>query len=251
MRNSYVFYRSFRTALELFTDTEELMLRRAIENYALDDAEPEQLPSNLQAVFEVAKANIDSANKRYDKRNESEAQNGRPKKWIEQEKAEALFQKLGSWNAVARELKVSRETLRKARETWKEHPTEAAQKRPETAQKPRPKSSQSLLAGFWAGENRETIEKPTKIQTAQKPKNLNYNDNDNVEEDIKSSSSTIGIVKEEDKRTQHGRSGGTQLEAVPPPSGWEWRGGVLEDEGHHFRLAINKQTREGRGIQLD
>lgn len=248
MRNSYVFYRSFRTALELFTDTEELMLRRAIENYALDDAEPEQLPSNLQAVFEVAKANIDSANKRYDKRNENNAQNGRPKKQIDREKAEALFQKLGSWNAVARELKISKDTLRKARETWGKQADEKDEKPDEKVEE---KVSKSFSYSFSPVGDRETIEKPTKIQKTKKTKNLNYNDNDNVEEDIKSSSSTIGIVKEEDKRTQHGRSGGTQLEAVPPPSGWEWRGGVLEDEGHHFRLAINKQTREGRGIQLD
>lgn len=251
MRNSYVFYRSFRTALELFTDTEELMLRRAIENYALDDAEPEQLPSNLQAVFEVAKANIDSANKRYDKRNESEAQNGRPKKWIEQEKAEELFQKLGSWNAVAKELCVSPNTLRKARCAWEKQSGKNAKTMSKSMSKSIAKTNETFCGTFCAPKNRETIEKPTKIQEAQKRKNLNYNDNDNVEEDIKSSSSTIGIVKEEDKRTQHGRSGGTQLEAVPPPSGWEWRGGVLEDEGHHFRLAINKQTREGRGIQLD
>ena len=85
------------------------------------------------------------------------------------------------------------------------------------------------------------------------PHNLNDNDNDNDNvndnEKIYKDFSQLSLSKNLNNPSDE--TDGTLLEAVPPPPGWEWRGGVLEDDGHHFRLAINKTTREGRGIQLD
>jgi hypothetical protein len=81
------------------------------------------------------------------------------------------------------------------------------------------------------------------------PKNLNDNDNDNDNEKILKDFSQLSLRKNLNNPSDE--TDGTLLEAVPPPPGWEWKGGVLEDDGHHFRLAINKTTREGRGIQLD
>ena len=81
------------------------------------------------------------------------------------------------------------------------------------------------------------------------PDNLNDNDNVNDNEKIYKDFSQLSLSKNLNNPSDE--TGGTLLEAVPPPPGWEWRGGVLEDDGHHFRLAINKTTREGRGIQLD
>ena len=81
------------------------------------------------------------------------------------------------------------------------------------------------------------------------PHNLNDNDNVNDNEKIYKDFSQLSLRK--DLNNPSDETDGTLLEAVPPPPGWEWRGGVLEDDGHHFRLAINKTTREGRGIQLD
>ena len=85
------------------------------------------------------------------------------------------------------------------------------------------------------------------------PDNLNDNDNDNVNdnEKIYKDFSQLSLRKNLIENNPSDETDGTLLEAVPPPPGWEWRGGVLEDDGHHFRLAINKTTREGRGIQLD
>lgn len=81
------------------------------------------------------------------------------------------------------------------------------------------------------------------------PHNLNDNDNVNDNEKIYKDFSQLSLSKNLNNPSDE--TDGTLLEAVPPPPGWEWRGGVLEDDGHHFRLAINKITREGRGIQLD
>ena len=81
------------------------------------------------------------------------------------------------------------------------------------------------------------------------PDNLNDNDNVNDNEKIYKDFSQLSLSKNLNNPSDE--TDGTLLEAVPPPPGWEWKGGVLEDDGHHFRLAINKTTREGRGIQLD
>ena len=81
------------------------------------------------------------------------------------------------------------------------------------------------------------------------PHNLNDNDNVNDNEKIYKDFSQLSLSKNLNNPSDE--TDGTLLEAVPPPPGWEWKGGVLEDDGHHFRLAINKTTREGRGIQLD
>ena len=81
------------------------------------------------------------------------------------------------------------------------------------------------------------------------PDNLNDNVNDNDNEKVLKDFSQLSLRK--DLNNPSDETDGTLLEAVPPPPGWEWKGGVLEDDGHHFRLAINKTTREGRGIQLD
>lgn len=79
--------------------------------------------------------------------------------------------------------------------------------------------------------------------------NVNYNVNVNDNEKIYKDFSQLSLSKNLNNPSDE--TDGTLLEAVPPPPGWEWKGGVLEDDGHHFRLAINKTTREGRGIQLD
>ena len=91
-----------------------------------------------------------------------------------------------------------------------------------------------------------SVEKvPVKTRKNQKNPNDNVNENEKVLKDF----SQFSLRK--DLNNPSDETDGTLLEAVPPPPGWEWKGGVLEDDGHHFRLAINKTTREGRGIQLD
>ena len=93
------------------------ILYDAIADYALDGIEPD-LSGTIGAIFEMARRNIEEANTRYDKSIEAGKQGGRPRKWIDQKEAEALFTELGSWSAVAEKLDVAENTLLKARRVW-------------------------------------------------------------------------------------------------------------------------------------
>ncbi len=93
------------------------ILYDAIADYALDGIEPD-LSGTIGAIFEMARRNIEEANTRYDKSIEAGKQGGRPRKWVDREEAERLYAELKSWDKVADELGVARETLRKARAVW-------------------------------------------------------------------------------------------------------------------------------------
>lgn len=117
MRDSFVFYRSYRNAAKMLDEHNRAILYDAIADYALDGIEPD-LSGTIGAIFEMARRNIEEANTRYDKSIEAGKQGGRPRKWIDREKAEQLYTELKSWDKVADELGVARETLRKARAVW-------------------------------------------------------------------------------------------------------------------------------------
>ena len=216
MRDSFVFYSSFLDTIERAPEQVRLSLFTELCNCGLERKKLSEVEYPVCLFVTQAMANVERSNKRYEQAVENGKQGGRPKKWIDQAEAEKLFSELGSWNAVAEKLDVSPNTLYKARSIWEER-----------------KNLKNL-------------------------KNLNYNDNDN-DNILGYNTPPLGggsiitvkdvILSENDNPSDE--TDGTLLEAVPPPPGWEWRGGVLEDDGHHFRLAINKTTREGRGIQLD
>ena len=117
MRDSFVFYRSYRNAAKMLDEHNRATLYDAIADYALDGIEPD-LSGTIGAIFEMARRNIEEANTRYDKSIEAGKQGGRPRKWIDREEAERLYTELKSWDKVADELGVARETLRKARAVW-------------------------------------------------------------------------------------------------------------------------------------
>ena len=117
MRDSFVFYRSYRNAAKMLDEHNRAILYDAIADYALDGIEPD-LSGTIGAIFEMARRNIEEANTRYDKSIEAGKQGGRPRKWIDREEAERLYAELKSWDKVADELGVARETLRKARAVW-------------------------------------------------------------------------------------------------------------------------------------
>lgn len=117
MRDSFVFYRSYRNAAKMLDEHNRAILYDAIADYALDGIEPD-LSGTIGAIFEMARRNIEEANTRYDKSIEAGKQGGRPRKWIDREEAERLYTELKSWDKVADELGVARETLRKARAVW-------------------------------------------------------------------------------------------------------------------------------------
>ena len=117
MRDSFVFYRSYRNAAKMLDEHNRAILYDAIADYALDGIEPD-LSGTIGAIFEMARRNIEEANTRYDKSIEAGKQGGRPRKWVDREEAERLYAELKSWDKVADKLGVARETLRKARAVW-------------------------------------------------------------------------------------------------------------------------------------
>ena len=213
MRDSFVFYSSFLDTIERAPEQVRLSLFTELCNCGLERKKLSEVEYPVCLFVTQAMANVERSNKRYEQAVENGKQGGRPKKWIDQAEAEKLFSELGSWNAVAEKLDVSPNTLYKARSIWEER-----------------KNLKNL-----------------------KNLNVNYNVNDNFNdnEKIYKDFSQLSLSKNLIENNPSDETDGTLLEAVPPPPGWEWRGGVLEDDGHHFRLAINKTTREGRGIQLD
>lgn len=244
MRNSFVFYKSYSAGFEWLTAEEELAVRRAIENYALNGAEPEQLTGTSRAVFEVVRPLIDNSIARYEQSVESGKQGGRPTKWIDRGEAEKLYAELGSWDAVAKAMKVSKDTLRKARFAWENGKTKKDEKRRKTYEKPTPKKAHS----FSSFDGEKTIEKPTKIQKEKKTKNLNYNVNDNViginTPPIGGGSiNTLQNIILTDNETQFCVEREKSLRAFPPPRNCEWVSDILTgSSGKPCRMAKNIET---------
>ena len=215
MRDSFVFYSSFLDTIERAPEQVRLSLFTELCNCGLERKKLSEVEYPVCLFVTQAMANVERSNKRYEQAVENGKQGGRPKKWIDQTEAEKLFSELGSWNAVAEKLDVSPNTLYKARSIWEERKNL--------------KNLKNLNVNY----------------------NVNVNDNDNVNDNEKIYKDFSQLSLSKNLNNPSDETDGTLLEAVPPPPGWEWRGGVREDDGQHFRLAINKTTREGRGIQLD
>ena len=235
MRDSFVFYSSFLDTIERAPEQVRLSLFTELCNCGLERKKLSEVEYPVCLFVTQAMANVERSNKRYEQAVENGKQGGRPKKWIDQTEAEKLFSELGSWNAVAEKLDVSPNTLYKARSIWEKSKCAKTSK----TQKPQEFQKTQEIQGLQARKNLKNL----------KNLNVNYNVNDN--EKIYKDFSQLSLSKNLIENNPSDETDGTLLEAVPPPPGWEWRGGVLEDDGHHFRLAINKTTREGRGIQLD
>ncbi len=74
MRDSYVFYRNFFECIEKLPAKEQLSAYRAISNYALNGIATD-LKGTAQIIYDMAKPNIDSNNKKY----KNGCKGGRPK----------------------------------------------------------------------------------------------------------------------------------------------------------------------------
>lgn len=117
-RESFVFYRSFAENLHRVPASDRLTAYECLIACALGDRSVDSLPYPLNAIIGQMLENVDAAKKRYDSAVENGKKGGRPRKWIDQEEAEALYAKLGSWPKVADALDVDRSTLWKARKAW-------------------------------------------------------------------------------------------------------------------------------------
>ena len=218
MRDSFVFYRSFAEVISMIPDAEDkITLLNALIEYGLNGTEPD-LQYPLSAMFKQMTSSISGAQKRYQASVENGKKGGRPKTDDECKIRELKEQGLTD-KQIAEELKCSISSVEKV-----------------------PVKTRKNL----------------KVDATRKnQKNPNDNVNDNIlgynTPPLRGGSiiTVKDVILSENKNNPSDETDGTLLETVPPPPGWEWKGGVLEDDGHHFRLAINKTTREGRGIQLD
>ena len=218
MRDSFVFYRSFAEVISMIPDAEDkITLLNALIEYGLNGTEPD-LQYPLSAMFKQMTSSISGAQKRYQASVENGKKGGRPKT-VDEHKIRELKEQGLTDKQIAEELKCSISSVEKV-----------------------PVKTRKNL----------------KVDATRKnQKNPNDNVNDNIlgynTPPLRGGSiiTVKDVILSENKNNPSDETDGTLLEAVPPPPGWEWKGGVLEDDGHHFRLAINKTTREGRGIQLD
>lgn len=218
MRDSFVFYRSFAEVISMIPDVEDkITLLNALIEYGLNGTEPD-LQYPLSAMFKQMTSSISGAQKRYQASVENGKKGGRPKT-VDEYKIRELKEQGLTDKQIAEELKCSISSVEKV-------PV---------------KTRKNLKVN----------------ETRKNQKNPNDNVNDNIlgynTPPLRGGSiiTVKDVILSENKNNPSDETDGTLLEAVPPPPGWEWKGGVLEDDGHHFRLAINKTTREGRGIQLD
>ena len=201
--------------ISMIPDAEDkITLLNALIEYGLNGTEPD-LQYPLSAMFKQMTSSIAGAQKRYQASVENGKKGGRPKT-VDEYKIRELKEQGLTDKQIAEELKCSISSVEKV-------PV---------------KTRKNLKVNDRKNHNNET-------RKNQKNPNDNVNDNEKIYKDFSQLSLRKNLNNPSDE------TDGTLLEAVPPPPGWEWKGGVLEDDGHHFRLAINKTTREGRGIQLD
>ncbi len=254
MRDSFIFYKSYSAAFNWLAPDEELAIRRAIENYAFDGVEPEQLSNASRAIFEIIRPHIDSSNERYDKTVEGGKKGGRPRSWVDRAEAEAIYAETHSWTAVAEKLNVNEKTLRGARWQWEQDDGQNGKngKNPgKNGKNPGKNGKNPGKNGKNPGKNGKNPGKNGK-NPGKNGKNLNYNDNENYKVTYNSSLSNNKIVqKNRDDASARQQAALSSLENQKPPDGYEWSGGVQTAAGHYYRCIINKTTKEAELIQID
>jgi len=133
MTKGFLLMDSFIEAIDQLPPDRQWPFLKMLFDYRMNGKEPD-LDSPLERMaFTVIKHSIDSAAERYDKAIEDGQKGGRPKKWIDREEAEAAYARLKSWEAVSKELDVSKDTLDRARKRWRE--TDAAKPQNHTKNK--------------------------------------------------------------------------------------------------------------------
>ena len=118
MRDSFVFYSSFADSIETAPIEMQLEIYKALIECGLERKAITDISFPASMFVTQAMASISNAQKRHEQAAENGGKGGRPRKWVDREEAERLYAELKSWDKVADELGVARETLRKARAVW-------------------------------------------------------------------------------------------------------------------------------------
>lgn len=118
MRDSFVFYKSFLTSINMLPASKRLEAYEGLARCSLGEITPDELKYPVNALVAQMIASVKAAQDRHDKAEEDGKKGGRPRKWVDRGEAEQLYAELKSWDKVADKLGVARETLRKARAVW-------------------------------------------------------------------------------------------------------------------------------------
>lgn len=118
MRDSFVFYSSFADSIETAPEEMQLELYKALVECGLERKAITDISFPASMFVTQAMASISNAQKRHEQAVENGGKGGRPRKWVDRKEAEQLYAELKSWDKVADNLGVARETLRKARSVW-------------------------------------------------------------------------------------------------------------------------------------
>ena len=111
---------SYIKAIDQLPSDRQWPFLKALVSYRFEGKEPTFDSPLERMAFTVIKPTIDSVAERYEKAVTDGQKGGRPKKWIDRKEEEEAYARLGNWDAVAKELNVSDDTLRKARTKWRD-----------------------------------------------------------------------------------------------------------------------------------
>lgn len=118
MADGFVVLPSYVESIDMLPEDRRWPFFKELFRYRMDGTEPEpQTDLEQMALINIFPV-VDASVERYEKNKENGEKGGRPRKWIEREEAERLYKRLKSWDKVADELGVHRDTLRKARYKW-------------------------------------------------------------------------------------------------------------------------------------
>ena len=111
---------SYIKAIDQLPPDRQWPFLKAIAEYRMTGKEPEFESPMERMAFTLIKPTVDSTAERYEKAVDDGQKGGRPKKWIDRKEAEEAYARLGSWEAVSKELDVSLDTLNRARRRWRD-----------------------------------------------------------------------------------------------------------------------------------
>lgn len=117
-RESFVFYRSFATNIRKIPAHDRLIAYESLVSCALGDNDSDELPYPLNAIIGQMLESVNAAHRRHDEAVKNGKKGSREPKRIDQEEAERLYAELGTWDKVAKTLKVDPKTLRAKRDEW-------------------------------------------------------------------------------------------------------------------------------------
>ena len=122
MSKGFLLLDSYIEAIDQLPDDRRWPFCKELIAYRMEGKEPELTTPLEKMAWTVMKPTIDASSNRYKQAEDTGKKGGRPRKWIDREEAEKLYEQLGNWKDVAEKLDVNEDTLRRARTAWQQKP---------------------------------------------------------------------------------------------------------------------------------